>query len=131
MNKNIKILTIDDHKTTRNIISGFLKELGFKKVYKASDGKTGLDTLKKHLKTEPFDLVISDINMPRMNGLEFLSEARKDKLLGNLKIIMCTTLGDYDTILEAADTGATNYIVKPITIEKIREKLVSIFEERI
>lgn len=119
----MKILIVDDGKTTRKILKLFLKELGFKECFVAGDGVTALSLLEEaKKKDDPFELILLDVNMPRMNGLELLAALKEHPLLKNIPVIMQTTEKQSGTILKAADLGASNYIVKPVTKEKLIEK---------
>lgn len=130
IDKSMKILVVDDGKMTRNIVQNFLQELGFTRVYLADDGKNGLKLLEEQVKAkDPYKLLISDIKMPRMDGLELLETIRAHRLLGALKVILLTTVDDSETILKAVDMGADNYITKPATQEKLKEKLTNLFGE--
>jgi two-component system, chemotaxis family, chemotaxis protein CheY len=115
----LKILAVDDSPTMRRIIVNTLKRAGFNEVAEASDGK---DALAK-LKTEKFDFVITDWNMPEMDGLTFVTTIRSDPELKSLPVLMVTTRSVKEDIMQAIKAGVNNYIVKPFTPETIAEKI--------
>ncbi len=116
---NLKILAVDDSPTMRRIIVNTLKRAGFEDVSEASDGK---DALAK-LKTDKFDFIITDWNMPEMDGLTFVNSVRSDPELQSLPILMVTTRSVKEDIMQAIKAGVNNYIVKPFTPETIAEKI--------
>jgi two-component system chemotaxis response regulator CheY len=120
---NMKILVVDDFSTMRRIVRNLLKELGFSNVYEAEDG---VDALKK-LRVEAFDFVVSDWNMPNMTGIDLLREIRKDATLKHLPVLMVTAEAKRENIIEAAQAGASGYVVKPFTAVTLDEKLQKIF----
>ena len=120
---NMKILVVDDFSTMRRIVRNLLKELGFSNVDEAEDG---VDVLKK-LRAETFDFVVSDWNMPNMTGIDLLREIRKDDALKHLPVLMVTAEAKKENIIEAAQAGASGYVVKPFTAITLDEKLKKIF----
>jgi two-component system chemotaxis response regulator CheY len=120
---NMKILVVDDFSTMRRIVRNLLKELGFSNVHEAEDG---VDALKK-LRADTFDFVVSDWNMPNMTGIELLREIRKDDALKHLPVLMVTAEAKKENIIEAAQAGASGYVVKPFTAVTLDEKLQKIF----
>lgn len=120
---NMKILVVDDFSTMRRIVRNLLKELGFSNVHEAEDG---VDALRK-LRAEAFDFVVSDWNMPNMTGIELLREIRKDAALKHLPVLMVTAEAKKENIIEAAQAGASGYVVKPFTAITLDEKLKKIF----
>jgi two-component system, chemotaxis family, chemotaxis protein CheY len=119
----MKILVVDDFSTMRRIVRNLLKELGFSNVHEAEDG---VDALKK-LRAESFDFVVSDWNMPNMTGIDLLREIRKDAALKHLPVLMVTAEAKKENIIEAAQAGASGYVVKPFTAITLDEKLKKIF----
>jgi two-component system, chemotaxis family, chemotaxis protein CheY len=115
----MKILAVDDSPTMRRIIVNTLKRAGFNEVSEATDGK---DALAK-LKAEKFDFVITDWNMPEMDGLTFVTTVRSDPELQAMPILMVTTRSVKEDIMQAIKAGVNNYIVKPFTPETIAEKI--------
>ncbi len=120
---NIKILVVDDMATMRRIIKGLLNQLGYKNIEEAEDGKVALQKLK----SEKFDFVITDWNMPNMTGLELVQEIRKDPELKHLPVLMVTAEAKKENVLMAIKAGVNNYIVKPFTAEVLKEKMEKIF----
>jgi two-component system, chemotaxis family, chemotaxis protein CheY len=118
----LKILAVDDSPTMRRIIVNTLKRAGYEDVAEASDGK---DALAK-LKTDKFDFIITDWNMPEMDGLTFVTTVRADPDLKALPILMVTTRSVKEDIMQAIKAGVNNYIVKPFTPETIAEKITQV-----
>jgi two-component system, chemotaxis family, chemotaxis protein CheY len=116
---SLKILAVDDSPTMRRIIVNTLKRAGYEDVTEASDGK---DALAK-MKVEQFNFVITDWNMPEMDGLTFVSQIRSLDEFKDLPILMVTTRSVKDDIIEAMKAGVNNYIVKPFTPETLGEKI--------
>lgn len=123
--KAIKILVVDDFPTMRRIIKNLLKDLGFENVDEAEDGVMGLEKLRNN----NFDLVVSDWNMPNMDGLTMLKAIRADAALSKLPVLMVTAEAKKENIIAAAQAGASNYVVKPFTAAVLEEKLNKIFEK--
>lgn len=115
----MRIITVDDSSTMRRIIKNTLLRLGFKNVIEADNGVTGLAALGEH----KVDLVITDWNMPEMDGLQFVKAIRASEEYKHLPILMITTEAAKEDILEALRSGVNNYIVKPFTPETLKEKL--------
>lgn len=123
--KSIKILVVDDFPTMRRIIRNLLKDLGFENVDEAEDGVQGLEKLRN----STFDLVVSDWNMPNMDGLAMLSAIRGDPELASIPVLMVTAEAKKENIIAAAQAGANGYVVKPFTAATLEEKLSKIFEK--
>ena len=121
--QDTRFLVVDDFSTMRRILRNLLKELGFMNVQEAEDGA---DALAK-LRAEPFDFVVSDWNMPNMNGIELLQAIRADARLKHLPVLMVTAEAKRDNIIMAAKAGASGYVVKPFTAATLDEKLMKIF----
>ena len=120
----MKILIVDDFSTMRRIIKNLLRELGFNNTSEADDGSTALPMLK----SGDFDFLITDWNMPNMEGIALLKAVRADPLLKSLPVLMVTAEAKRDQIVEAAQAGVNGYIVKPFTAETLKEKIDKIFE---
>ncbi len=120
-----KFLVVDDFSTMRRIVRNLLKELGYANVDEAEDGAMALSKLKN----ENFDFVISDWNMPNMDGLEMLKNIRADNAIGKLPVLMVTAEAKKENIIAAAQAGANGYVVKPFTAATLDEKLSKIFEK--
>ena len=119
MDKNMKVLIVDDYKTMLRIIRNLLKQLEFDNVEEASDGTEALTKLR----AGNFGLVISDWNMEPMTGLDLLKEVRADTRLKNLPFIMITAESKTENVIAAKAAGVSNYIVKPFNAETLREKI--------
>ncbi|ACH65679.1 MULTISPECIES: chemotaxis response regulator CheY [Aliivibrio] len=124
MNKNMKILIVDDFSTMRRIVKNLLRDLGFNNTQEADDGLTALPLLKKG----GFDFVVTDWNMPGMQGIDLLKTIRADDELKHLPVLMITAEAKREQIIEAAQAGVNGYIVKPFTAATLKEKLDKIFE---
>ena len=119
---DLKILAVDDSPTMRRIIINTLKRAGYNDVVEATDGK---DAIAK-LKVEQITFVITDWNMPEMDGLEFVNTVRASAEFKGLPILMVTTRSVKDDIVEALKAGVNNYIVKPFTPETLKQKIEQI-----
>lgn len=113
---NTKFLIVDDFSTMRRIVRNLLKELGYTNVDEAEDGVQGLQKLR----ADKFDFVVSDWNMPNMDGLTMLQEIRKDPELSKLPVLMVTAEAKKENIVAAAQAGANGYVVKPFTATPTR-----------
>ena len=120
----MKILIVDDFSTMRRIIKNLLRELGFNNTMEADDGSTALPMLKNG----DFDFLVTDWNMPIMQGIELLKAIRAEERLKTLPVLMVTAEAKREQIMEAAQAGVNGYIVKPFTAETLREKIEKIFE---
>ncbi|MBE1159498.1 chemotaxis response regulator CheY [Dyella acidiphila] len=126
MDKNMKILVVDDFSTMRRIVRNLLVELGFSNplIQEADDGNAALAMLK----TNPFDMVVTDWNMPNMTGIELLQAIRAEPKLKSMPVLMVTAENNREQIIAAAQAGVNGYIVKPFTAITLKEKLDKIFE---
>ncbi|MHB1093198.1 chemotaxis response regulator CheY [Thiobacillus sp.] len=122
---NMKFLIVDDFSTMRRIVRNLLKELGYTNVEEAEDGADGLAKLR----SGNFDFVVSDWNMPNMDGLTMLQNIRADAALSKLPVLMVTAEAKKENIIAAAQAGASGYVVKPFTAVTLDEKLSKIFEK--
>lgn len=120
-----RFLVVDDFSTMRRIVRNLLKELGYTNVDEAEDGALGLAKLR----SEKFDFVVSDWNMPNMDGLEMLKNIRADPNLAKIPVLMVTAEAKKENIIAAAQAGANGYVVKPFTAATLDEKLSKIFEK--
>jgi len=125
MDKNIKILVVDDFATMRKVIKNLLKQVGYENNVEAEDGVLALRVLK----SQKIDLVISDWNMPNMTGLELLKAVRADEDLKTTPFLMVTAEALQDNVIAAVKAGVSNYIVKPFTAEVLNEKITKIIEK--
>ena len=119
---DLKFLIVDDFSTMRRIVRGLLKEMGCNNAEEAEDGAVALNMLK----AARFDFVVSDINMPNMNGFDLLKSIRADDALKALPVLMVTAEAKKEDIVTAAQAGASGYIVKPFTKATLDEKLSKI-----
>jgi len=124
MDKNMKILIVDDFSTMRRIIKNLLRDLGFNDTTEADDGQTALPMLQ----TGKFDFLVTDWNMPGMDGLTLLKTVRADENLKDMPVLMVTAEAKREQIVVAAQAGVNGYIVKPFTAVTLKEKIDKIFE---
>ncbi len=122
--QDIRILVVDDMSTMRRIIRTILNQLGYSNIEEAENGKQALAKLKK----EKFDFVITDWNMPEMDGLSLVKAIRSDDELKHLPVLMVTAEAKKENVMEALKAGVNNYIVKPFTPEVLKEKMEKIFK---
>lgn len=120
----VDVMIVDDSAAIRKILQRVLiqAEVPLGKVHEAGDGKEALEKLQGN----PVGLILSDINMPVMDGLELLSKLKADDSLKSVPVVMITTEGGQAKVLEAVNLGAAGYVRKPFTAEQIKEKLVGI-----
>lgn len=124
MDKEMKILVVDDFSTMRRIIKNLLRDLGFNNTTEADDGKTGLPMLQ----SGGYDFLVTDWNMPGMTGIDLLRAVRSDDKIKDLPVLMVTAESKRDQIVLAAQEGVNGYIVKPFTAATLKEKIDKIFE---
>jgi two-component system chemotaxis response regulator CheY len=122
---NTRFLVVDDFSTMRRIVRNLLKELGYTNVDEAEDGQMALSKLR----SEQFNFVITDWNMPVMDGLTMLQNIRADSALSKMPVLMVTAEAKKENIIAAAQAGANGYVVKPFTAATLDEKLTKIFEK--
>lgn len=119
----IRALVVDDQQTIRSLVRNGLKEIGIQHVEEASDGEDGLRAMLR----APVNLVISDFNMPKLDGLSFLRAVRATPQLKNAGFIMLTGRADNDLVKRAQQFGVNNYLVKPFTIATLRQKIEEVY----
>ena len=124
MDKNLRILIVDDFSTMRRIVKNLLNNLGFMNTAEAEDGNSALVALRG----STFDFVVTDWNMPGMTGIELLKAIRNDPRLAKLPVLMVTAEAKREQIVEAAQCGVNGYIIKPFTAETLKDKLIKVFE---
>ncbi|MGN6513540.1 MAG: chemotaxis response regulator CheY [Lysobacteraceae bacterium] len=124
MDKNIRILIVDDFSTMRRIVKNLLNDLGFFNTAEADDGTSALAELRKG----PYDLIITDWNMPGMPGIDLLKQVRADPALARIPVLMVTAEAKREQIIEAAQAGVNGYVIKPFTAQTLSDKLGKIFE---
>jgi two-component system chemotaxis response regulator CheY len=119
MANELRFLVVDDFSTMRRIVRNLLKESGFTEADEAEDGVAALNKLRN----SNFDFVVSDINMPNMNGFQLLKEIKADEKLKHLPVLMVTAEARKEDIVLAAQSGAAGYIVKPFTKAVLEDKI--------
>ena len=122
--KNIKILVVDDFATMRKVVRNLLKQVGYEDIVEAEDGVMAL----RALKSQKIDVIISDWNMPNMSGFELLKAIRDDSELAKTPFLMVTAEALQDNVVAAVKAGVNEYIVKPFTAEVLNEKIVKIMD---
>ncbi|WP_338415692.1 chemotaxis response regulator CheY [uncultured Sphaerotilus sp.] len=122
---DLRFLVVDDFSTMRRIVRGLLKEMGCLHIEEAEDGVTALQALRN----SRIDFVVSDINMPNMDGFELLSQIKQDPALCHIPVLMVTAEARKEDIVRAAQTGAAGYIVKPFTKATLEEKVTKIIQK--
>jgi two-component system chemotaxis response regulator CheY len=122
---DLKFLIVDDFSTMRRIVRGLLKEMGCNNADEAEDGAVALSMLK----ASKYDFVVSDINMPNMNGFDLLKAVKADESLRHLPVLMVTAEARKEDIVLAAQSGAAGYIVKPFTKATLEEKVQKIMQK--
>ena len=120
---SLKVLVVDDMSTMRRIVKNVLKQIGFSDMVEAENGQDALNKLK----AGDIGLIVSDWNMPVMQGIELLRTVRADAELKHLPFLMVTAEGQKENIIEAVQAGVSNYVVKPFTPEELKGKLEKIF----
>jgi two-component system chemotaxis response regulator CheY len=124
LDKNMKVLVVDDFSTMRRIVKNLLRDLGFTNISEADDGSTALPMLQGG----DFDFVVTDWNMPGMQGIDLLKAIRADASLSHIPVLMVTAEAKKEQIVMAAQAGVNGYIVKPFTAATLKTKLDKIFE---
>lgn len=124
MDKNLKILIVDDFSTMRRIVKNLLHDLGYQHTSEADDGKTAWQILQ----TTSFDFVVTDWNMPGMTGIDLLRNIRAEPRLASMPVLMVTAEAQREQIIDAAKAGVNGYIIKPFTAVTLKEKIDKIFQ---
>ena len=124
LDQNMRILVVDDFATMRRIVKNLLRDLGFNNTCEADDGATALPLLQ----AEKFDFVITDWNMPKMQGIDLLQAMRLDPNLKTIPVLMVTAEAKREQIVRAANAGVNGYIVKPFTADVLKTKIEKVFE---
>lgn len=125
-NFKIRVLVVDDFPTMRRIVKNLLKQLGFENIDEAENGEDALNKLK----SGEYGLVVSDWNMPVMEGIELLKNVRNDPQLKDIPFLMVTAEAEKEKVIEAIKAGVDNYVVKPFTGEVLKEKLEKIAQKK-
>ncbi len=118
----LRIIIVDDDQTTRRIISRLVKQIGFKFITEAEDGEQALEILNN----EPIDIILSDWDMPIVDGFKLLEMVRADKKYENIPFVMITANDDRDNIIKAAKARVSQYIIKPFTVQSLKAKIEKI-----
>jgi two-component system chemotaxis response regulator CheY len=126
MSKDLRFLVVDDFSTMRRIVKNFLNDLGYDNVEEADDGTTALPLLR----SGNVDFLITDWNMPEMQGLELLKIVRSEPALKHLPVLLLTAEAKREQIVEAAQAGVNGYVVKPFTAQTLKEKIEKILSSR-
>jgi two-component system chemotaxis response regulator CheY len=124
VDKNMRVLVVDDFSTMRRIIKNILRQLGFNNIVEADDGTSAWEILNK----DKIDFVVSDWNMPQMSGIELLRKVRSSEEFQDMPFLMVTAEAQQENIIEAVQAKVSNYIVKPFTAETLGAKIDKIFE---
>jgi two-component system chemotaxis response regulator CheY len=120
---SLNCLVVDDQQTIRSLVRSGLQELGVRNMHEAPDGEEGL----RQMLTRPFHLVISDYNMPKLDGLGLLRAVRSHPPISKTAFIMLTGRADKDLVQRAVQFGVNNYLVKPFTVATLKEKIEAVF----
>ena len=120
----MKILIVDDFSTMRRIIKNLMRDLGYANTHEADDGLTALPMLKGG----DYEFLVTDWNMPGMQGIDLLKAVRSDPQLVSLPVLLVTAEARREQIVDAAEAGVNGYIVKPFTAQTLKEKIDKIFE---
>ena len=124
INKDMRVLIVDDFSTMRRIIKNIMRQLGYNNIVEADDGTTAWEVLNK----DKIDFIISDWNMPKMTGIELLRKVRSSEEFADMPFLMVTAEAQQENIIEAVQAKVSNYIVKPFTAETLGQKIDKIFE---
>ncbi len=119
----MRILVVDDFPTMRRIVRNTLKQIGYSNFGEAGDGAEAMEQLS----CGGYDFVVTDWNMPNMTGLELIKAIRADAGLKDMPILLVTAEAEKENVIQAAQAGVNNYIVKPFTVATMQEKIESIF----
>lgn len=126
LDRDMKILIVDDFATMRKIVKTLFERLGFHQIVEAEDG---VDALSK-LRIDKFDFIVSDWNMPKMMGLDLLKAVRGDERLKDIPFLMITAESQKENVIQAVQAGVSNYVVKPFNQDVIETKLNQIFKNK-
>ena len=126
--KEMRILVVDDMSTMRKIISKTLKNMGFTNIEEADDGATAWPMVEKSIEfKQTYHFIISDWNMPKMTGIDFLKKVRETSEYKKLPFLMVTAEAEQKNVITAVQAGVSNYIVKPFTPDSLAEKIKKLF----
>ncbi len=129
-NPNTKFLVVDDFATMRKIVKKVLDELGYKNVMEAVDGKNALEILnEQHTKGQPIEFVISDWNMPNMQGIDLLKACRASNSFKTIPFMLVTAESEQTQIIDAAKAGVSEYVIKPFNGATLKTKIERVFQK--
>lgn len=127
--KDTRFLIVDDSAPIRQMMRGALEQIHFNMIDEAENGEQGLELLQKSVDEDsPYGLVLCDINMPKMNGLDLIEKCHVDDKLQKIPFIVITTESSREIVLKAVLKGVKGYLVKPFTINEVQEKIVKAYE---
>ncbi len=127
---SMKILIIDNTASMRKVVKSMLNQMGFKNIHEADDGATAWPLIEEGQKSnEPVEFIISDWNMPKMNGLDLLKKIRESEDFKKLPFLMIAGEAEQGNVVIAVKAGVTNFIVKPFSAETLKEKIGKIFNK--
>lgn len=125
-----KIMIVDDMTGLRQLLKGQLKLLGFSQFVESENGEQAYTLLRTEFGTsKPVGLLISDWNMPRVSGMEFLQRVRADKRFENLPFLMVTAEGELKQVVAAIQAGVSEYMVKPFSPDTLKRKMISVWNK--
>lgn len=124
---NNPLLIVEDSETAYQLLAGFSKELGFKTILYAADGKQALGVIQQQDPKNPIGLILADWNMPQMSGIDLLKAIRAQPSSKNVPFVMITADSEMDMIVQAISAGVSSYIVKPVTLENLKAKIDAVF----
>jgi two-component system, chemotaxis family, chemotaxis protein CheY len=128
---DLKVLIVEDVESVQKRMLQILNKIGLKKITCAKNGSDALALLQaENACDRPFNLVISDINMPKMSGLQLLKKIKNNPLLKSTSVFMVSARNEMESVMEAIDSGASNYLIKPFDEEKVREKIFEIYYKK-
>ncbi|MBF0205557.1 MAG: response regulator [Oligoflexia bacterium] len=128
---NMKVLVVDDMSTMRKIIKNMLLQLGFKNILEAEDGRKGFEVIESaHKMGEPVEFIMSDWNMPEVNGLDFLKLLKDSEAHKEIPFLMITAEAEQGNVMTAVKAGVDNFIVKPFSAQVLKEKIDKIFAKK-
>ena len=126
-----RFLLVDDYSTMRKVMKKILNDMGYLHIFEAVDGKNAFETLQaQHQKNEPIDFVISDWNMPNLLGIDLLKKCRESTQFRTVHFMLVTAESEGDQIRDAVKAGVSEYILKPYSPQKIKEKIESIYRKK-
>ena len=128
LDTNQRVLVVDDMATVRLVVNQCLSELGYKDIIEATNGQTGWDMLTTS--SPPVSLILSDWNMPKLTGIDFVKLVRADRRYAKIPFVLITTEVESKKVVEAIKAGVDDYVVKPFTLETIASKIESAYRKK-